>query len=510
MNMFLRFNFVFLSITNSLLAGPNPDFFQKRPQGIEYPHGFLKGVATSTYQNSGHRYWPSLGYKPESNWTWFENEYKARMLVNREREGGSSYMLFASSPIDRGEKVGISADGWARMMDDVQLIKDLGCNSHRFEIPWTDLNPKQGVWNEEAFAFFDSYIDALLAAGIEPIVTVYHWVHPRWFHDLGAWEREENSAHFIAYGIELFKRFGHKVRFWCTINEPTVMISSGYILGSHAPGKKDYASLLRAFCPDIMLAAIPHNYELAGIVLAHLLQAHIELYNAIKAMPHGREAQVGIVHQMATFKPKIQEGLAGFFNNSISARLAVYFNKNFAHDLIMDFFKTGNFSYEVPGGGVLELTDMRATHSFDFFGLNFYADVTFGPEPVCNDDEVMTDMICWAIRPQSFYNAIKEVSALNKPIIVTENGICDARDDRREAWIVSYNNALMQALEDGYDVRGYCYWTLYDNFEWNMGFAKKFGLYAVDTLNSDPTQKGRILRKGSEAYRDYVRVAGLA
>jgi beta-glucosidase len=491
--------------------GAEHNFFKKNPGGVVYPTGFLKGVSFSFYQNGGHNYWKTLGYRPESNWTWFENEFQARFIIDRARKGGVSFGFCKSSPIDRGEKVGVSSDGWNRMFDDISLIKELNCNALCFDIPWTDVNPEKNVWNEEAFQLFDEYIDTLLKNNIEPILTLYHWVHPRWFHELGAWEKEENITYFVRYSQEVFKRFGHKVKYWCTINEPTVISVCGYVLGTHAPGKKDQASLLRPFAKDCFLSLFPHNYELAASVLGNLFKAHIETYEAIKTMPHGENAMVSIIHQMAQFTPHFKtlfEG--GPILNPLSSLLAKYFNKIFGHKIFMDFFKTGCFKYDLPGGKSITFVDTRAMKSLDFIGLDFYADTLFGPAPECEYGELMTDMICWAVRPQSMYNAIKEVSSLGVPIIITENGICDAKDDRREKWIVGYSNAIAQAIADNYDVRGYCYWSLLDNFEWNIGHNKKFGLYAVDTLSDNLSHKNRTLRKGSEAYRDYVKVVGLS
>lgn len=503
-----RFTLFFLVFIHCITHSSDYDFFTKNDFGVTYPQGFLKGVSSSIYQNGGHNYWKNLGYKPESNWTWFENNFKARFVINRERSGGASWLFRQSSPIDRGESVGISSDVWGRAFDDIQLIKQLGCNTHRFEMPWTDLNPKKGVWNEEAFDFFDRYIDALLNNNIEPIITLYHWVHPKWFHDLDAWEKEENIIHFVEYAQEVFRRFGHKVKYWCTINEPTVISMCGYILGLHAPGKKDPIALIRPFCKDFMLAVIPHNYMLAGAVLGNLFKAHIAVYQKIKELPYGDNVSVGIIHQASHFKPLIKSGINSI-HNPVSRRLAQFFNKYFAHKTFMHFFKTGIFKYSTPRGKIITFTDHNAPKTLDFIGLNFYADVLLGPTPTCHSDEQMTDMTSWAIRPQSLYCAIQDMASLHVPIIITENGICDAKDDHRERWIIGYSNAVKQAIDDGYDIRGYCYWSLLDNYEWNMGHNKKFGLYAVDTLSDNCADKERILRKGSEAYRDYVHVKGL-
>lgn len=499
--LFCSVIFIFFS---SILLSSN-QFFHRLEDGITYPKGFLKGTSCSLYQNGGHHYWPSLGYRPKSNWTWFEEEFKARFVIDRKRENGMSWWCKPSSPIDRGERVGLSAAGWHYLFDDIKLIQELGCNAHRFELPWTDLNPEKDFWNEEAFALFDTYINALLDAGIEPIITLYHWVHPLWFHNLGAWEHEENISYFVKYCTEAFKRFGHKVRYWCTINEPTVISACGYILGTHAPGKKDYASLFRPFLTDSITTRISHNYELAARVLGNLFKAHIAVYEEIKTLSHGPYARIGIIHQKAHFKAHMHTGILRL-SNPISASLATHFNKIFAHETFMHFFTTGHFIYNIPGGNRISFIDDRAPCSLDFIGLNIYSDMILGPGPMRYEHEQSTDMPMWAVRPHVLYDAITEISKLHVPIIITENGICDAQDDRREQWIISYSNAVKKTIDDGYDVRGYCYWSLLDNYEWNMGHNKKFGLYEVNTESSNLEDKIRVLRKGSYAYRDYVRI----
>ena len=188
----------------------NAPYFKKQEEGITLPDGFLKGVAYSTYQNSGHNFWPSLGYCPESNWTYHENIHQQRFFIDRKGKKCKFPLLpfQSASPIDRGEKVGISADTWHHLFEDIELMKALKVNALRFELPWTDLNPALGVWNEEAFALFDRYIDALIANGIEPMITLYHWVHPLWFQKMGGWENEKNSIHFVNFCTEVFRRFG--------------------------------------------------------------------------------------------------------------------------------------------------------------------------------------------------------------------------------------------------------------------------------------------------------------
>ncbi len=482
--IYLSISAFFWNVTGTFICKQsyesNIPYFQKDPNGFVVSSCFLKGVAYSTYQNGGHRYWSSLGYIPKSNWSWFETECRQRFRIDRIKKYKTRF-LSKASPIDYEHTVGLSAAGWDHLFEDIALMKALGVNALRFDLPWADLNPEEHCWNEEAFALYDRYIDALLAQGITPLVTLYHWVHPLWFHERGGWEEADNIKYFIRFCKRVFRRYGDRIRLWCTINEPTVISACGYIMGSHAPGIKN------------------RRYR-AGRVLLNLCRAHVEVYYAIKKLPYGDQCKVCLVHQIAKFEPRQGHPLRPL--NSINKILAKTFNKNFAHDVILDFFKTGDFSYHVVGNKYIEARDERAPHSLDFIGLNFYASVTLGPWPTCHYGETMTDMV-WAIRPHSMYEGIKDVARLGVPIVITENGIPDARDDRREQWIVGNLNAVKRAMIEGYDIRGFFYWSFLDNFEWNMGHEKKFGLYAVDTLSPHMKDKKRTLRKGSLAYRDY-------
>lgn len=467
-----------LKITNAI--------FEKQKDGVSFP---IKGSGISWYQYAGHKQWKQFG-KPKSNWTWFEKHHKVRFLIDRTKEPNK--FLRPASPIDYGHTVGNAADGWNRMFDDIERMKELGLNSWRFDVPWTDLNPVKGKWNEEAFALFDRYIDALIANDIQPMITFYHWVHPIWFQKLGGWEKEENIFHFVTFCKEVFGRFGHKVQLWCTINEPTVVSACGYVLGTHAHGHGGMAH--------------------AGTVLGHLLKAHCLVYKALKQMPHGVCSNIGIVHQMLRF-----QSVSWI---KASNPIASLMNFIFGHDVVFHFFKTGQFAYDPSdvwalkswmGINPMQLKAVRYTIEDapgcnDFIGLNFYSRVPmslFGPTSI--EGRPMTDMQ-YPMWPEALYEAIHEISVLGKPIYITENGISDAQDQHRENWIIGYTNAAHKARKEGIDLAGFYYWSLVDNFEWNMGHVKKFGLYEVDTLTRDPRKKERRLRKGSHAYRDYVKI----
>lgn len=440
--------------------------YTQSQDAIIFPTEFLKGVARSCYQDGGHGTWQEY-QKPYSNWSAFED---SRIYGN-----ARGVSLTLHSPILHGQKVGKSSHGWERAFDDIALLHELGCNAQRFSVEWTDIEPEEGQFNEEALAFYERYCEALVAQGITPMVTLHHFVHPQWFQDKGGFERSENIAYFVRFSQKVFKRLASNVTLWCTINEPTVLSACGYVLGIHPPG---YVG----------------KTQRAGLVLKNLLQAHIEVYSALKAMPRGEEAQIGLVHQMLCFEPYhyfVNKTL--HVKNPIGTMVSHIFNYSFAHAPVKYFLETGKFSFF----GV-EYVDARAPHSYDFIGLNFYSKVVIGFGPTQYEGQIKTDMD-YAIRPDLLYDALKEMADLGKPIYVTETGLADAKDTNRAFCITSYMRAIDRALKNGIPVKGVFYWSLIDNFEWNDGFDMKFGLYAVD-----PISKERTLREGSKAYRDIL------
>jgi beta-glucosidase len=323
------------------------------------------------------------------------------------------------------------------------------------------------------------------------MVTLHHFTHPQWFEELGAFEDVLNLKFFVHFCTKMFEQFGNEVKLWCTINEPGAYIFQGYIN--------------KAFPPGVC------NFQLAGEVLRNMLLAHVLVYRLLKKMPGGDEVQIGLVHQYMTFEP---------YNkwNLIEKIPTVYLNYIF-NDVILNFLRTGEFSFCIPfkympfaanvsldeNGQELDLKglDLEKRPYFDFIGLNFYSRAVvqqakwniFGADaiiPSCMDGEIMTDMQ-YPMYADGLYDAIKVMSEFNVPIYITENGIADAKDDRRELFFKDYLAAVSRAINDGFDVRGWFYWSLMDNFEWNDGFIPKFGLYEVDFQTKTRTLRPSVL-----------------
>jgi beta-glucosidase len=451
-----------------------------------FPDHFLKGCSFSAYQNGGHFsvYHYAGSFTAKSNWSWFE-EQKTHFNMKH-------LSLFKPTSVIEGQqKIGRSTEFYDRAFDDIKLLKNLEVNAVRFSFEWADYEVEEGVFREDYLDFFEDYIDALIKNGIQPMITLHHFVHPLWFEQKGGFTKSENIFYFVRYCQRVFARLGNKAKLWCTINEPTVVSACGYVLGIHPPGKV-------------------FNFNLAGTVLLNLLKAHVEVYKKLKAMPNGKEAQIGIVHQLLTFQPyqhTINTLIRQFtIYNPIGSLIAPFFNFAFGNETVKEFFKTGHFNYTIPFIGKLPLWSGRfcnvvadipdAPQSFDFFGINIYSRVIVSTKPTCYPSQVMTDME-YPSSPELVYDAIVEMSELGKPMYITENGIADKHDTHRAQFIRTAEQYVHKALEEGYDIRGYFYWTLMDNYEWNDAFSQHFGLYAV---NRDTRE--RTLRPGGSVFKD--------
>lgn len=426
---------------------------------LYFPENFLFGFANAEQQNS------SEDDLPNSDWTrWQKTTWP----------NGKPH-------IEDAQRQGKSCDFWNLYKEDIRLMKqDFNVNTFRFSVSWDRIEPKEGEFSEEALNHYSDLVDSLLAAGIIPMITLHHFASPIWFADKDGFEKEENIHYFVRFAKKVFERLGDKVPLWCTINEPTIYMFQGYLPLNckFPPGKGGLTS-----------------WPLAVKVLRNLMQAHTETYHALKAMPGGDKAQVGLVHQHL----KIE---SYFWWNLIGQGLGKLLNYLMAYS-VLDFMKTGTFSYGLTGYFREEYKAPEQKLS-DFIGLNYYSRVLikwFGSTHA--PDEVMTDMP-YALYPQGLYDAIKDVSVLGLPIYITENGTADNQENdwRRAKFFKEYLKMVSLAIEDGYDVRGYYCWTLTDNFEWDMGYKPHFGVYSVNRETQE-----RKLKNGGLVYANIIKAS---
>ena len=382
------------------------------------------------------------------------------------------------SRIHNNDKSGIAANHWNLYRDDISLMNDLGVGYYRFSVEWSKIEPENGIINEKALEHYRDVCIALIDSGLTPVITLHHFSHPIWFEELGAFEKEENIEHYIRFSELVFNKLSDIVPIWCTINEPAVYVTQGYFNGVFPPGKKDPL--------------------LAGYVMRNLLNAHVQVYQRLKSLPNGENVQIGLVKNITQLDPLRRWHILDWYFSGI-------LNDVFTNSTL-NLFSKGEFDFYLPAMANVSYKNYDAINSLDFIGLNYYSrwhvkgqlnlaePFTFELRP----QDIQTDMP-YAIYPEGFYKAVKTIAKLNVPIIITENGIADDKDDRRSLFIKRYLYALFKTIEEGYDIQGYFYWSLMDNFEWAEGYMMKFGLYDVD-FN---TQK-RTLRSGSQSFVDIV------
>ncbi len=423
-----------------------------------FPTGFVWGAASAAHQVEG-------GHQNINNFGRWEKQFHAN----------------GEPTIVNGDKSGIAVDHWNRVEEDTQLMIDLGLDAYRFSVSWSKIMPAPGVVDQAALQHYVDEVDTLIANGITPMVTLHHFTHPIWFEDLGGFEKQKNIAHFVEFSVIVFEALQSKVKQWCTINEPGVYMFDGYLSGHFPPGKVDP--------------------QLAGKVLENLMRAHVQVYTKLKSLPGGDKASIGLVKNMMQMDAQSQYNIMDHFIK--------FFADNNYNEAVLRLFRTDEFEFYMPTMADLSSKIDGASKSLDFIGLNYYSHYAFNfngnidesLEAKAYSGEVMTDMD-YGIYPEGIYRAIKRISQLDVPIIITENGIADDKDDRRADYIDRTLYAVSKAIEDGYDVRGFYYWSLTDNFEWNLGYGQRFGLYHVDFMTQE-----RSLKEGSKTYVEIIRQA---
>jgi beta-glucosidase len=356
-----------------------------------------------------------------------------------------------------------------------------------------------GSPNAKGLAFYDQLVDALLAAGLTPMLTLYHWDLPAALQDRGGWLNPDMPKWFADYAGLLYEKFGDRVPLWCTINEPWVVVDAGYVHGVNAPGHRDWFEATRA---------------------AHaLLASHAAAVRRFR-QAHLREARIGLVvnlapHHPATFSPA---------DVAAAARGHAYFNEQY-----LDPAYRGRYPdalRELYGDAWPEHRpeDVRAlAEPFDYLGINWYTgyDVRHDDAalpararevPGARGPRMTTG---WEVRPELLVETLTWVTERygRVPLYITENGAAfpdpdTAKDGRvedplRTDYLRRHLAAAREAIRRGVDLRGYFVWSLLDNFEWSSGYSHRMGLVHVDYA----TQK-RTVKASGEFYRDVIRTNG--
>ena len=425
-----------------------------------FPAGFLWGCATAAYQIEGSPLADGAGV---SNWH-----------------------RFAHTPgmVHAGDTGDVACDHYNRWREDVALMRSLGMRGYRFSINWSRVLPEgRGRVNPEGLAFYDRLVDALLENGIQPMATLFHWDLPAALDDRGGWLNPDIAGWFAEYARVVFRKLDDRVGLWATLNEPWVVTDGGYLHGVLAPGHGS-------------------RYE-PPIAAHHLLRAHGAAVQAYRA--EGRN-NIGIVVNIEPKYPASQnpEDLAA------TARADAYMNRQFLDPVFLGRYPGemrevfGNAWPEWPAEDMLLIRQ-----AIDFVGINYYTrsvtrhDARRWPvhgSGVPQKHATRTET-GWEVYPQGLTDVLKWVSARygQPPIYVTENGAAfydppsaiegRVEDPLRVAYLREHLRAAHAALRQGVDLRGYFLWSLLDNFEWALGYAKRFGIVHVDYATQQRTPK---------------------
>lgn len=421
---------------------------------LRFPDGFLWGTASAAHQCEGGNF----------NNQWYRWEQQGHILS--------------------GEQCGAACNWWSDAEQDFALAEQMENGVLRLSIEWSRIEPEAGLWDTSALDRYREMLTDLRRRRIKPAVTLHHFTEPLWFAERGGFAHEGNIRYFARYVACVVEKLHDLCDFWITINEPNVYATEGYLRGVFPPGEQN---ILRTFT-----------------VLRNLLQAHVAAFYIIRRQQP--EAQIGYCLHYRLFDPSnplspLDQGVARLQEELFNWSL-------------LRAAETGHFPFPTS---LLLPAIAGAAGARDYHGVNYYTRemVRFDPTlptelfgrrfvkagAIRNDTGL--DEEFGEIYPEGLYRVLKTIHGRtrgNKPLYITENGFCNAADDLRPAAILGHLAMLHRAIREGVPVRGYFYWSLVDNFEWNNGWHLRFGLIEVD-----PITRKRLPRRSASLFGEICR-----
>jgi len=443
-----------------------------------FPRHFLWGVATSAFQIEG--------------------------ALQVDGRGPSIWDQFVATPPPdfTPQTAAVACDHYHQMPDDVALMAGLGITAYRFSLAWPRIMPDgEGRLNAKGLDFYDRLVDALLAAGVTPQATLYHWDLPTALQDrYGGWLSRHTAHAFADYAGQVARRLGDRVPYWMTLNEPWSVTIQGYVLGRHPPFQQDNAQALQ--------------------VAHHLLLAHGWATQRLR-QELGAGARIGVALNLTPIypadpRPATQQAVR---------QADLWHNRWFLDPLF-----TGRYPDEIERQlaplAVVEASDLDTIATpLDFLGVNYYSRAVVRPADaetpgagpltgyaqVTPVPEASYSQMGWETYATGLYDILLRVHHDYHPLalLVTENGVAytdpdmvsgqPIRDSRRIAFLQEHIAAMQSAYQAGVPIQGYSAWTLFDNFEWTDGYSRRFGLIAVDQA----TQR-RSLKESGRWYANFI------
>jgi beta-glucosidase len=341
------------------------------------------------------------------------------------------------------EPSGVAIDQWNRYPDDFALLAELGQNAHRLSLEWSRIEPEPGEFDRAAIAHYRGVLESLAENGLTAFVTLHHFTNPLWFAGRGGWLADDAVERFTRYCERVSSELAELMPWTCTINEPQIVALFGYLTGQHPPGLQDG--------------------EAWQSVTRTLIEAHRAVVDLFP--------RAGLCLQM----PDLQgdEEL-----RSVAQREMI--------DVYLD---------ELAGA---------------FAGVQYYTRMVLDPAApglvATPPADARTTQMGWEIHPEGLRKALRRAAQAGLPLVVTENGIATSNDSERIDYLESHLAAVLEALAEGIDVRGYLYWSSFDNFEWAEGYRPLFGLVGINRQED----LRRVVRPSAHAFGRVARTGDLA
>ncbi len=433
------------------------------------PHPDPAGAALSAHARA------ALG--PDFCWGVATAAYQIEGAAREDGRGASIWDTFSHTPGKtlNGDTGDVACDHYHRWSEDLELIASLGLDAYRFSIAWPRVQPLgSGAWNARGLDFYERLVDGLLAKGIKPHATLYHWDLPQALQDQGGWASRDTALRFADYAVRVGQCLGDRLAALATHNEPWCTAVIGHEWGRFAPGFKDAALALQ----------VSHH-----LLLSHGL--------AVKAMRGaGVRCPLGIVLNQSSVTPATHS----VQDQALAHREYLSFVRWYMDPLFRGSYPQDPAIERLPR---IEVGDMATiAQPLDFLGINYYTRLwASAAQPPVPAPKVLGESdMGWEIYPEGLLELLigHQREYRLPPIFITENGIAcadalDARGELNDAARIDYVRrhleAVAQARSEGVDVRGYFYWSLLDNFEWDSGYTKRFGLVHMDYATQRRTPK---------------------
>jgi beta-glucosidase len=438
--------------------------------GLTFPTGFTWGAATSAYQIEG--------------------------ATNEDGRGDSVWDAFCREPgkVRDGDNADVAADHYHRYPQDLDLIRDLGLASYRFSIAWPRVMPTgNGTVNHRGLDFYKRLVDGLHERGVMPMATLFHWDLPQSLQDKGGWESRDTAYRFADYASVVFDELGQQVPNWLTINEPKTVVQNGYLWGIHAPGLID---------PDA-----------AYVVAHHLALAHGLAVSCFRAAGCGRRIGPALnLHPTYAADDSMASREAAILADGYENRLYLdpLFRGSYPRDVMDDLGPDSRLAKVIQDGD-LELISSPV----DLLAVQYYCPIYVAADGSTVERWPTSQAFWQQIYPDGMFDILTRVTREygSVPISITENGLpCfdelgpeDTVDDvARVTFLRDHFEAAHRAIESGVPLESYHVWSLLDNFEWQQGYAERWGLVYVDYAS-----QRRILKRSARWYRDVIARNGI-